>query len=97
MVHSDDAVRWAELGWVLGRAWWGRGIMPEAARRVLDLLFDEAGFERVTAKHDTENPKSGRVMQKIGMTYEGTLRRSHLNNRGIVDVAVYSLLLSERK
>lgn len=81
----------AELGWVLGRALWGRGIVPEAAEEVMRFLFDEVGFSRIYAEHDIENVKSGRVMQKIGMAYEGVLREARKNNRGVVDVAVYGL------
>lgn len=49
------------------------------------------------AVHDSENRPSGRVMEKAGMTYEGTLRQAAKNNRRIVDIAVYSLLHTDRK
>ena len=89
LIEEIDA---AELGWALGRAWWGRGIMPEAARAVLKFLFDEVGANRVYAGHDAENQKSGRVMQKIGMTYEGRQRAAGRNNRGVVDMDQYAIL-----
>lgn len=92
VVRIDEKIAEAELGWCMGRAWWGQGLMPEAARAVLRCLFEEAGFNRVCAKHDTENLKSGRVMQKIGMTFEGITRQSGRNNRGIVDEARYAIL-----
>ena len=63
-----------ELGWVIGRKYWGKGYTPEAATKVLDILFDEVGANCVYAGHDVNNTKSGRVMQKIGMKYEGILR-----------------------
>lgn len=89
LIEEIDA---AELGWALGRAWWGRGIMPEAARAVLQFLFDEVGVNRVYAGHDAENQNSGRVMQKIGMTYEGRQRAAGRNNRGVVDMDQYAIL-----
>lgn len=89
VVNIVEEARVAELGWVLGRAWWGRGIMPEAAREVIRFLFDEVGFRRVIAKHDYDNPKSGRVMQKVGMTYECTIKGGGTNNRGVVDLVCY--------
>ncbi len=92
VVHTEEEIGALELGWALGRAWWGRGIMPEAAGRVLRFLFEEVGASRVWARHDVENPKSGRVMQKIGMRREGILRASGRNNRGVVDMAVYAVL-----
>ena len=91
----DDEKASAFLGWCLGTRWWGQGIMPEAARAVLQYLFMEVEYNRIAAKHDSENVKSGRVMQKIGMTREGTFRASGKNNRGIVDEVYYSILKEE--
>lgn len=80
-----------ELGWVLGDDYWGKGIMPEAARIVIKYLFDE-GFSRVQAFHNVENKKSGRVMQKVGMTLDATLKNYTTNNDGeVVDVDMYSI------
>ena len=71
--------------------------MPEALTAVENYLFDEAGLNRITARHDVNNPKSGRVMEKAGMQREGILRQSGRNNQGIVDVAVYAILRSDRQ
>lgn len=96
VVSVIENVECMELGWVLGRKYWGNGYMPEAASKVLDELFDEVGVNCVYAGHDVNNPKSGRVMQKIGMKYEGVLRQFGKNNQGIVDCARYSIIKSER-
>ena len=48
-----------------------------------------------TYEHDVENPKSGRVMQKVGMTFEGVARKGGRNNRGIIDEARYAILRSD--
>ncbi len=74
VVSNNDEQKRAELGWVLSDDYWGRGLMPEAAREVLKLLF-EVGYCRIFAIHDIDNPKSGRVMQKIGMLHEGTMKK----------------------
>lgn len=95
VVSINEGAESCDLGWVIGRRWWGQGIMPEAAREVLHFLFEEVGFGRIAAAHDVENPKSGRVMQKIGMQFEGVQRRSSRNNRGIVDTAWYAILRDE--
>ena len=94
VVHMAEPVLEAELGWCMGRAWWGKGYMPEAARAVSAYLFD-AGFNRIMAGHDVENQKSGRVMQKIGMRLEGIHRQAGRNNQGIVDMAIYAMLRSD--
>ena len=95
VVRLTEEIDAAELGWVMGRAWWGRGFMPEAARAVLRFLFDKVGANRIYAGHDVENIKSGRVMQKIGMRYEGRQRSAGRNNRGVVDMDLYAILKSD--
>lgn len=82
----------AMLGWCLSEELWGQGLMPEAGKVVRDYLFDE-GFVRVWAKHHTANPKSGRVMAKLGMTHEGVLRKSEFDNKGnLVDCDYWSII-----
>lgn len=81
-----------ELGWVLSDDYWGKGIMPEAARIVIKYLFNE-GFSRVQAFHNVENKKSGRVMQKVGMTLDATLKNYSTDNDGnVIDVDMYSII-----
>lgn len=89
---SIDAV---EVGYRMGKAWWGKGFMPEALRAVIEYFFDEVGVNRIAARHDAENPKSGRVMEKAGMKREGVLRASARNNLGIRDAVWYSILKEE--
>ncbi|MBU5478437.1 GNAT family N-acetyltransferase [Eubacterium sp. MSJ-13] len=97
VVKIIDEIDSMELGWVIGRKWWGNGYTAETAERLLKFLFTEVGANRICARHDINNPNSGRVMQKIGMRYEGTLRQSGKNNQGIVDMANYSVLREEWK
>lgn len=58
-----------DLGYGLRRAYWGRGIISEAARAVLNRAKQD-GLLYVTATHDVQNIRSGRVMQKLGMRYK---------------------------
>ena len=95
VVEVIDAIDRLELGWVIGKKYWGNGYTPEAALKLIDFLFDKVGANCIAAGHDVNNPKSGRVMQKIGMKYEGILRQSGRNNQGIVDMAHYSIIKSE--
>ena len=96
VVKLEEAIESAEIGYCLGRKFWGRGIMPEALRAVMDYLFDTVGLNRITAGHDVNNPKSSRVMEKAGMRKEGVLRASGINNQGIRDVAVWAALREDR-
>ena len=96
VVRLQEAIEEAEIGYCMGKAFWGRGIMPEALRAVMDYLFDTVGLNRIFAGHDVNNPKSGRVMVKAGMTKEGVRRGGGINNQGICDVCIYSILRSDR-
>ena len=80
-VSVIESLESAELGYCLGRAFWGRGIMPEALRAVNAWLFETAGLRRVIAHHDVNNPGSGRVMAKAGMKLEGILHGAGRNNQ----------------
>lgn len=97
VVRANDNSARAEIGYVIGRAFWGKGYVPEAARKVLEVLFD-VGYNRIEALYFSENAKSGRVMEKIGMKHEGTLRDYTKNNKGeFVDCEIYSILKGEKR
>ena len=96
VVEVREKIEAALIGYCMGQAWWGRGIMPEALTEVVRYLFDEVEMNRVAACHSTQNPKSGRVMQKAGMKYEGTLRGGGSDNQGIMDEVWYGLLKADR-
>lgn len=64
-----------EIGYVLAREKWGRGLMPEAAQAVVQALWEAEHVARVEAHCAVANIASERVMHKIGMRLEGTLRR----------------------
>lgn len=97
VVEFHKATESADMGYCLGRAWWGRGIMPEALRAVIDYLFDVIGVQRVAACHAADNPKSGRAMDKAGMHLEGILRGAGHNNQGICDDVWHAVLRSDRQ
>jgi ribosomal-protein-alanine N-acetyltransferase len=65
----------AELGYVLAREWWGRGLMTEAARAVVEWSLAQPGMFRVWSVTDVDNLASARVLEKAGMLREGLLRR----------------------
>ncbi len=95
VVKMNEAVNSLEIGYGIGRKWWHKGITSEAFAAVIKFLFENTDVNRIEAVHDTNNPNSGRVMKKCGLKYEGTLRQAGLNNQGICDSAVYSILREE--
>ncbi|MCR5466696.1 MAG: GNAT family N-acetyltransferase [Lachnospiraceae bacterium] len=96
VVERDERTCSYEIGYCLCKAYWGQGIMPEALRAVIDYLFEgESDLMRIYATHDLRNPKSGRVMEKAGMHFDGILRGSKKNNLGLHDTAYYSVLRND--
>lgn len=69
--YMPDGSNSAEIGYWIGKPWWGRGIATEAAGALIDYCFDVAGFERVTCGHFVDNPASARVISKLGFRYTG--------------------------
>ncbi|MDO4455346.1 MAG: GNAT family protein, partial [Ligilactobacillus agilis] len=64
--------------------------------KVIEYLFNNfLWLNRIEATHDTQNPNSGKVMQKYGLQFEGVLRQRGKNNQGLVDIAMYSILRAD--
>ena len=85
----------AELGYWIGKPYWNNGYCTEAARAALRYGYRALGLNRIFACHLSRNPASGRVMEKIGMTYEGC-QRQHAEKWGVFeDLKMYAILKSE--
>lgn len=65
----------ASFGYVLARKYWNQGIMTEAMRPVIDMVYQMEPIYRIWAVHDVDNEASGKVMMKLGLSFEGILRR----------------------
>lgn len=92
----------AEIGYWIGKPWWGRGFATEAAGALIDHCFAEVGFGRLTCGHFADNPASARVISKLGFRYTGvdfvwcearrtqveTLKYERLRNGGAVQARV---------
>ena len=85
----------AELGYWIGRPFWRRGYATEAAGAMLDYGFAQLGLRRIAARHFGSNPASGRVMVKIGMKCEGTMRQALLKWGRVEDDVCYGILADE--
>ena len=87
--------RRAEIGYVLHRGYWGQGYMTEAVRAILDFGFRRMGLNRIEARCEAPNIGSARVMEKIGMSYEGLLREQVYEKNRFRDMKIYSILRRE--
>lgn len=85
----------AELGYVLAREFWRRGLTPEAVREVIRFGFERLALNRIEARCIAENHASARVMEKVGMAYEGTMRRREYIKGAYRDMKLYSILREE--
>lgn len=95
-VDVDTQNENCEIGYCMGKAWWGKGIMTEALQAVIRYMFAEPGFCCVHARHDEMNPASGRVMAKAGMKYEGMKRARRKSADGVCcGIATYSIARNE--
>ena len=82
----------AEFGYWIGKEYWNRGYATEAAAAAIGYAFGTLGVNRVEGLHFLYNPSSGRVMEKCGMRYEGTLRQARKKWGEYVDVKVYAIV-----
>ncbi|RYG75335.1 N-acetyltransferase [bacterium] len=82
----------AELGYWIGVPFWNLGYGTEAARAIIGFAFETLQLERVQARHLDINPASGRVMQKIGMQFEGISRKGARKGNTFYDLAHYAIL-----
>ncbi len=94
-LHIVAAHRRAEVGYWIARTHWGQGIATEALRAVLAHGFDVIGLHRIDAQHYKENPASGAVMRKAGMTHEGRLRGVVFRDGVPRDNELYAMLRSD--
>ncbi len=85
----------AGIGAVIHSRYWGKGIATEALNEVVRFGFTEAGLIRIEGKCESNNTASEKVMKKLGMTYEGTLRKEVIIKGTSRDAKVYSLLVDE--
>jgi [ribosomal protein S5]-alanine N-acetyltransferase len=86
---------WAEVGYILSRAHWGKGVMPEALSAILTYGFGEMGLHRVEAIIDIDNERSKNLLLKLGFTYEGNLRQRFPLGGQFVDEHYFGLLQNE--
>ena len=94
MMTAESDFR-AELGYCVGRKWWGQGYTSEAVKAVIDYMFANTDIERIEAYHSVNNPVSGRVMAKAGMRREGFARNKYKNRDGFQDCDLYGIVRDE--
>jgi len=95
LCRLDAISKRAEIGFALGRAYWGCGYMSEALEALLGLAFDEMQLRRIEADVDPRNGASIRLLERLGFEKEGHLRERWLVNGEVQDALLYGLLRRE--
>lgn len=95
IVHHRDDISMVHVGYCIGKKWWHSGYTSESLAALIKYFFEKTDANRVESQHDPNNPNSGMVMKKCGMKFEGTLRQSDYNNKGICDASYYGILREE--
>ena len=91
----DTANNSAEIGYVLNPEFHGRGLGSEAVARILDFGFGELELHRIEARFMQENIRSRRLMERVGMTFEGFRREAVLVKGEYRTVGICSILCKE--
>ena len=95
LIDSGPPSQLAQLSYWIGKPYWNHGYATGAAKAVVKHGFTDLGLERVRSPHFSKNPASGRVLQKIGISHEGTLQ-GHVNKWGVLeDVEQYGMPKAE--
>jgi RimJ/RimL family protein N-acetyltransferase len=89
---QNTVQREGDIGYVLRRDFWGQGLVAEAARSLLEFGFGVLGLHRIYATADARNLQSMRVMEKLGMRHEGTLRKNLYLRDAYRDTVLFSIL-----
>lgn len=100
-IGTVDFVWWkpnhktAEIGYVLSKDYWGKGLMTEVVKEIIKFGFEEMDLVRIQARCLVENIGSARVMEKTGMSFEGVIRKGIFAKGKHHDLKMYSILKEE--
>lgn len=107
MMEEDQALGWVvfvwpeyrkdvrEIGYILNRSAWGKGIATEAVSRVIQYGFDDLNLRRIYADVDPDNLSSIKLLKAMGFQQEGHLRQEWETHIGVRDSLIFGLLRDE--
>jgi RimJ/RimL family protein N-acetyltransferase len=96
-LRIDNEHQAAEVGYWIGKPYWGNGYATEALQAIIEYGFTQLNLNRIFADYQTDNLASRRVMEKCGMTFEGILRQHVIKWGEFKDLGVLSILREEFK
>jgi len=93
--NYDSKHKKGEIGYLLDKNYWGKGIMSNCVQAVLDIAFKEFNYNRVEALVDVRNDACIALLKKSGFLKEGTLRDYEFEHGGFVNLEMHSILKRE--
>ena len=84
-----------ELAYAISQDYWGQGLVPEASQAVVNYCLKEFGLKRIQARCKSENKASARVIGKIGMKFEGSLKSAIFHREKYWDMDYYAIIPSK--
>jgi len=98
-MDSNDENQSCKIAFTLSKSYWNNGYATEALYHVLRYLLNDVGYNRVQGGHFIDNPASGKVMEKAGMIYEGTMRQEYINWKTgkFIDHRIYGIIKDDLK
>jgi len=96
LARINRAHKRAEVGFILGRAFWGRRVMSRALPLLISFAFDQLRLHRLEADVDPRNTASIRILEKSGFQREGLMRQRYFSAGEWQDGIMYALLAEER-
>lgn len=96
-IGINNTFQRGELGYWIGRPFWGKGYGTEAAEKMLEIGFTELKLNKVFAQAFSNNPGSYRIMEKIGLKQEGILREHVYRFNVFHDIVVYGMTVRDFK
>jgi RimJ/RimL family protein N-acetyltransferase/putative methionine-R-sulfoxide reductase with GAF domain len=97
IMSTSPKNRTYELAYAISEENWGKGLAVEASKPLINYVFKKFAIERLQCRCDILNPQSSRVMEKLGMNYEGTLKASMYLKGKTRDIHMYSIIKSDFK
>lgn len=89
---SNIHYRTAELGYYIGEAYWGKGLMTSAVKQICKYIFYNTDIIRIFAEPFSYNTGSCRVLEKAGFQFEGLLKSNAEKNGTVIDMKMYALI-----
>ena len=97
LMDINSRAKRGEMGYWVARKYWKQGIATEAAKVMLNFGFNKLGLHSIIARYFDINPASGRVMEKCGMTYVGTIREHEYRFDTYYNVGYYEMLATDER